>query len=60
VQYTQNAPKMSGLLDKLRFINDTILALPDAMDTAYTSLADAKSNMVSLPVECAKSDEPAY
>lgn len=37
---------MQGLLDKLVFINTTILELPAAMQSAYTSLVDAKANLV--------------
>lgn len=50
MQYDSVSPKMSGLLVKLQYINDTILELPTAMSDAYTSLYDAKSNMVSALV----------
>jgi hypothetical protein len=52
MQYTAVAPKMQGLLDKLVYINTTILELPAAMQTAYTNLADAKTNLVGTLVCC--------
>jgi hypothetical protein len=37
---------MAGLLQKLVDINATILVLPAAMQVAYTTLADAKAQLV--------------
>lgn len=37
---------MQGLLDKLVYINTTIMELPAAMQSAYTNLASAKANLV--------------
>lgn len=48
MQYLAVAPKMQGLLDKLVYINTTILELPPAMQSAYTNLANAKTNLVRV------------
>jgi hypothetical protein len=53
LQYGAVEPKISGLLNKLMFINTTVMELSAGIQTAYVSLQSAKASMVSVVHLCA-------